>query len=146
MGRPARSSLPDGFFHVHARGVAGRPAFVDDDDRACFMAIFRLCETRHDWRCHALTVLSTHYHAVLESRRESLSAGLKQLNGQYARRFNVRHERFGHVFAERYSARVIESEEYLYDACAYVIQNPVRAGLCDQAEDWPWTYSRYADA
>ena len=80
---------------------------------------------------------------MLETTRENLSAGLKQLNGRYARRFNKRHERFGHVFAERFSARLIESEAYLYDACAYVLVNPVRAGLCDRVEDWPWSYSRY---
>ena len=57
---------------------------------------------------------------------------------------NRRHGRFGHVFAERFQARVIESEEYLYDACAYVAQNPVAAGLCDAPEDWPWSYRRDA--
>ena len=31
-----------------------------------------------------------------------------------------------HVFAERYSVRVIESEDYLYDACAYVRRTPSR--------------------
>ena len=63
---------------------------------------------------------------------QKLSAGLHWLNGRYAREFNKRHGRFGHVFAERYQARVIESEEYLYDACAYVAQNPVAAGLCER--------------
>ena len=24
-------------------------------------------------------------------------------------------------------------------AIDYVLQNPVRAGLCDDARDWPWT-------
>lgn len=144
MGRPARASLPDGFFHVFARGVAGRPVFEDDRDRDSFVAIFRLCERRHAWTCHALTVLSTHYHAILETTRANLSLGLKQLNGRYARAYNRRHGRFGHVFAERFQARVIESEDYLYDACAYVVQNAVSAGLCTEVEDWPWSYSRYS--
>jgi len=142
MGRPARSSFPDGFFHIYARGIAGRPAFADDADRESFMSIFTVCERRHAWTCHALTLLSTHYHAVLETTRVNLSAGLKQLNGRYARWFNRRHGLFGHVFAERYAAKVIESEDYLHDACAYVLQNPVAAGLCDAPEDWPWSYSR----
>ena len=78
----------------------------------------------------------------LETTRVNLSTGLKLLNSRYARRFNRRHNRFGHVFAERFQARVIESEEYLYDACEYVAQNPVAAGLCDAPEDWPWSYRR----
>jgi hypothetical protein len=50
------------------------------------------------------------------------------------------------VFADRSGARVIESEQYLYDACEYVLGNPARAGLCDRAEEWSWSYSSYGRA
>jgi putative transposase len=144
MGRVARTSLADGYFHVYARGIAGgSPIFVDDADRRYFVRLLTGCVNRHRWVCHAYTLLSTHYHLVLEATRTNLSAGLHQLNGRYAAHVNRRHGRFGHVFAERFQARVIESEGYLYDACAYVVQNPVQASLCDQPEDWPWSYCRY---
>jgi putative transposase len=144
MGRIARTSLPDGYFHVYARGIAGGlPVFIDDADRRFFLALLARCVDRYRWTCHAYTLLTTHYHLVLEATRANLSAGLHQLNGRYADHVNARHGRFGHVFAERFSARLIESEAYLYDACAYVLVNPVRAGLCDRAEDWPWSYSSY---
>ena len=143
MSRVPRRSLPDGYFHVYARGAAGGAVFVDDADRSVFLATIRLCEKRHAWACFAFTLLSTHYHLVLETTRPNLSAGLHRLNGHYARRFNKRHGRFGHVFAERFSSRSIETEQYLYDACEYVVLNPVKAGLCDRAEEWPWSYSRF---
>lgn len=143
MPRIARTSLPDGYFHVYARGTFGAPIFVDDRDRSVFLTAFRSCAEKHRWACHAFTVLSTHYHVVLETTSIELSAGMHQLNTRHAQHVNTRHERFGHVFAERFSARVIDSEQYLYDACAYVVQNPVRAGLCDRPEDWPWSYSRF---
>jgi putative transposase len=144
MGRIARTSMPDGYFHVYARGVAGTRIFGDDSDRDAFVQLVTHCEQRHGWVCHAFTLLHTHYHLVLKSKREHLSVGVQQLNGRYSRRFNKRHGRFGHVFAERFSARVIQSEEYLYDACEYVLLNPVRAGLCQHAEDWPWSFSLFA--
>ena len=147
MGRPLRSSLPDGYFHVYSRGAGGGPVFADDADRNSFLRLLTLSGQRQGWTCHAFTLLTTHYHLIVETTRDNLSAGLHGLNGRYARHFNSRHGRFGHVFAERFSARLIESEAYLYDACAYVLVNPVRAGLCDRVEDWSWSYSRYgADA
>ena len=146
MARIARTSLPDGYFHIYARGIAsGSAVFPDDADRTFFVELLARCIDRHRWTCHAYTVLSTHYHLVVEARCASLSAGLHLLNSRYARRFNRRYDRFGHVFAERFQARVIESAEYLYDACAYVAQNPVAAGLCDAPEDWPWSYRRDGD-
>ncbi|OFW48371.1 MAG: hypothetical protein A2146_08935 [Actinobacteria bacterium RBG_16_67_10] len=87
--------------------------------------------------------MGSHYHLVVQTQRESLPRGLHRLNWLYATYFNRRHGRFGHVFANRFSARVIENEQYLYDACAYTVLNPVKAGLCERVEDWSWSYSSF---
>jgi REP element-mobilizing transposase RayT len=144
MTRVPRSALPDGFFHVSARGVdRSTPLFRDASDRTAFLELLRRAGDGHEWTFHALCVLSTHYHVVLESSCRQLSAGLQLTNCGYATHYNRRYGRFGHVFAGRFSARAIESEEYLRDACAYVLLNPVKAGLCESADEWPWSYSRY---
>lgn len=146
MGRVARSSLPDGFFHVVSRGVFGARIFLDDVDRTKFVARLWRCAETYRWVCQAFCLMSTHYHLVVESAPADLSRGLQQLNGRHALAFNHRHGRWGHLFAERYSVRLIESEEYLYEACSYVLLNPVKAGLCDRVEEWPWSYDRYEEA
>jgi len=38
---------------------------------------------------------------------------------------------------------VIQDESHLYAAARYVLANPVRAGLRERAEDWPWSGSRW---
>ncbi|CAN5818668.1 transposase [soil metagenome] len=144
MTRVSRTSLPDGHFHVYSRAVAAAGLlFQDDDDRAHFVRLLWRAASRHEWTCHAFCLMGTHYHLVLESRAAHLSAGLHRLHWLYARSFNQKHGLFGHVFAGRFSTRVIESEDYLFDACTYVLLNPIRAGLCNRAEDWPWSFSRY---
>jgi putative transposase len=143
MSYVLRSSLPDGFFHVTARGVFGGRLFVDDSDRRGFIHLLALCAKTFDWNCHAYCLMSTHYHLVLSARQGDLSAGVQRLHSCHARGFNRRHLRYGALFAERFSARVIETEEYLYDACAYVLLNPVKAGLCTRADEWPWSYSSF---
>ena len=143
MPRVPRTALPDGYFHVFTRGVDGIPVFPGTEERTRFVELLWRCARRHRWACYAATVLTTHYHLVLEARQERLSLGMQALNWNYARYFNKRHVRFGHVFAARFGSRVIEREEYLFDACTYVLQNPVKAGLCERVEEWPWSYSRY---
>jgi putative transposase len=143
MGRVLRSSLPDGFFHVASRGALGSAIYVDDADRHRFLDLLALCEKRRRWTCHAYCLMTTHYHLVLETRRADLSRGLHWLNWLYAWEHNKRHGRFGHVFAGRFMARAIDSEEYLFEACAYVVLNPVRAGLCDRVGEWPWSYCSF---
>lgn len=87
--------------------------------------------------------MTTHYHLVVEATCRELSRGVQRLNGRYAVTFNRRHDRWGHLFAERFTARVIDSDEYLFDVCTYVTLNPVKAGLCSRPEEWPWSYNRY---
>ena len=143
MPRVPRSVLPDGYFHVYCRGVAASIVFPDGADRTAFCSFIRQCERRYEIRIHASTVLSTHYHLVVEARCAELSRALHWLNLRYARTFNKRYSGFGHVFAERFQTRVIEGEEHVFETCAYVLLNPVKAGLCDRVEDWPWSFSRY---
>jgi REP element-mobilizing transposase RayT len=147
MSRIPRGALEDGYFHVVSRSVATAQAlFRDPDDHETFLDIVRRTSRESTWSCHAVCLMTTHYHLVLEATRDALSAGMHRLNWRYAMYFNRKHGSFGHVFADRFATRVIEREEYLYDACAYVLLNPVRAGLCQRVEEWPWSYSSFGEA
>jgi putative transposase len=143
MPRILRTTLPDGFFHITARGVEQRPIYLDSEDRRSFLALFGSTVRRHSWELYAFCLMGNHYHVVLETTREALSNGVQWLNGGYAQRFNERHGRWGHLFGSRFRSWVVESEKHLYDASRYVLDNPVRAGLVERAEDWPWSGSRW---
>ena len=143
MPRILRTTLPDGYFHITARGVEQRTIYLDRDDYLAFLALLGSTSRRHGWDLYAFCLMGNHYHAVLEATREALSDGVQWLNGGYAQQFNGRYRRWGHLFGARFASWVIESEKHLYHACRYVLENPVRAGLCERAEDWPWSGSRW---
>ncbi len=66
----------------------------------------------------------THYHLVVEAKREQMSHAVHRLNGLYAQGFNRRHERRGHLFENRFSSWVIRDDEHLRATVAYVLENP----------------------
>ena len=99
MARVLRSSLPDGIFHVTARGVAGMPIFRDDEDRRSLLRMLALAVHVYEWRVYALCLMTNHYHLLLESRRVQLSTGMQRVNGAYGAAFNRRHKRRGHCSA-----------------------------------------------
>jgi REP element-mobilizing transposase RayT len=138
MPRVAREALPDGIFHVTARGVARTPIFLDDLDYDEFKRQLLKIRDAHAWTLHAYCLLPNHYHLVVEATRADLTNGMHKLNGRYAQRFNRRYDRVGHVFQNRFSSYVIESEEHFLNALAYVRANPIAAGLCEGVDDWPW--------
>jgi putative transposase len=141
--RALRTTFPDGYFHVYTRGVANTCVFADDEDRRSFLDLLLLVRRRYRWQLHTLCLMTTHYHFVVESACIRLSAGMQRLNGIYAQAFNKRHGRHGHLFGGRFGSRLIEDEESLRAVCDYVLLNPVRAGLCQRASEWPWSATRY---
>ena len=143
MPRLPRSALPDGFFHVYCRGIARSVVFLDGDDRMEFFRLLHRSVRRYRWELYAACVLSTHYHLVLDATVKALSQGMHQLNWRYALYHNERYKTFGHVFAERFQTRALEGEDRVFDTCAYVLLNPVKARLCDRVEQWPWSFSRF---
>ena len=83
--------------------------------------------------------MRNHYHFVLETPEPNLSAAMQFVNGVFARRSNRRHKQTGHVFEGRFRSLVIQRESYLLRAARYVVRNPVRAGLVEDAGAWPWS-------
>jgi putative transposase len=144
MPRQPRTLLGDGIFHVTARGVARMVIYRDLDDFRQFVQLLAAVVLRFRWRRRAFCLMPNHYHLVVESTRCDLSDGMHRLNGLYAQGFNDRYERSGHLFQNRFGARLIEHDRQLENVCAYVLDNPVRAGLTATAEDWPWSSAREA--
>jgi putative transposase len=142
VARIPRCAYPDGTFHVGARGVAQMPIYRDDEDRLGFLRLLAVATARFDWTCHAFCLMSNHYHLVLDATREDLSDGLQVLNGFYAQGFNGKYRRWGHVFGDRFWSRSLQEQD-LERACLYVMENPVRAGLCRRSTDWRWSGCRY---
>jgi putative transposase len=136
--RRARAKLGDGIFHVFARGNAGIEIFRDDVDYRAFLGLLHAVAPRHSWQLHAYCLMPNHFHLVVKARGADLSAGMRALNGGYAQGFNRRHARYGHLFQERYGARLLD-ETRRRDVREYVYENPVRAGLATNGDDYPWS-------
>ena len=64
---------------------------------------------------------------------------MRQLNGVYTRRFNIRHSRVGHLYQGRYKSILVEKEAHLLSLCRYIVNNPVAAGMVDDVSEWNWS-------
>jgi putative transposase len=138
MPRPLRDFVPGTIWHLTCRGVDDRDVVVDDDDRRLWIALMRKAASRAGWRLHAWCLMTNHYHLLVSIGLGDTSAALQRLNGVYAREFNRRHERRGHLWEGRFRAWAVDEERHYENTVRYVLENPVRAGLVRRWHDWPW--------
>ncbi|ABA89032.1 transposase of ISPca5, Y1_Tnp domain-containing [Syntrophotalea carbinolica DSM 2380] len=141
MPRQPRLDIPGLLQHVIVRGIERSEIFLDDGDRRRFVDRFDrlLVETETD--CYAWALIPNHFHLLLRCNRMELSRFMRRLLTGYAVYFNLRHNRSGHLFQNRYKSIVCEEETYFLELIRYIHLNPLRAGLVsdlDELERYPW--------
>jgi REP-associated tyrosine transposase len=95
---------------VTQRGT-GQIAIVRDDiDRRFFVRQLTEVARRFGWLCYVFCLMDNHFHLVIETERLWLSGGMHRLSFLHAQRFNRRYERVGHLFQNRFGARIIEAK------------------------------------
>jgi REP element-mobilizing transposase RayT len=124
-------------FHLCSRGVERRAIYLDDADRLFFLALFRQARARHEWDVLAYCLMTNHFHLVVEANLDAIQGGMHLLKGRYGQAFNHRYARSGHLFQGRFYSGYVESEA-IGHVCDYVLDNPIRAGICRARIDWPW--------
>lgn len=139
MPRKPREEVEGGVFHVFARGNDKRLIYRDDLDRRVYLRMLRGTVKQRRWRLLAYCLMENHLHLLVETPEANLGVGMQRMHSLYASEFNKRHRRSGHVFQGRYGAVRITTDEQLWAVAVYVAMNPVEAGLCGRAEEWPWS-------
>jgi REP element-mobilizing transposase RayT len=142
MARRPRIQFPGAVYHVMARGNRKSMIVDDDDDRRTFMDTFSEAAGDYQVRVYTCCLMGTHYHTLLDTPRGNLSEFVRTLNSDYSKAFNRRHSRVGHTFEQRFESVLVQREKYLRRVARYIALNPVKARLCRDATDWPWSTHR----
>jgi REP element-mobilizing transposase RayT len=139
MARPLRIEFPGAFYHVTARGNRQAAIYNDDHDYETFLSIVAQIIEHDNWLCYAYCLMPNHYHLVIETPDGNLAKGMRQLNGVYTQTTNRRYGQVGHLFQGRYKAILVDADAHLLEVSRYVVLNPVRAGMVESPEAWPWS-------
>src|SRR5690242_17646000 len=102
MARKLRIDEKGLSYHVWINGVAGLAIFRDRDDKSFMVQLLREEVQVSRWICLEYAVMSTHYHVFLKLRNPTLSSGFQRINVRYARYFNDKYRKRGHVFDARF--------------------------------------------
>jgi REP element-mobilizing transposase RayT len=138
MSRTRRLFLPRAAFHITARTQGGakwfvpemRHAIVDDVEQAVSSFGHNLL---------AYVVMPNHLHIVLQQGTTPLGWVMQRILQKTVMRVRHMHGCEGHVFGRPYWSATCANPAYVRRAIVYTHLNPLKAELCTDIADYPWS-------
>ena len=142
MPRFPRKHIKTSFFHVITQGINKSYIFDKSEDIKYYIKLIYKFSKEHEIEIIAYCIMNNHAHMLIKTKKsDELSKYMQRLNCTYARYYNKKYDRVGYVFRDRYKSEGIYDEQHLYNCIKYIYDNPVKAGICSKAKDYP--YSNY---
>ena len=144
MPRTGRAKSKTKIYHLILRGINKQTIFEDDEDRIKFIQTFKECKNRSSMEIFAYCLMSNHIHLLIKEGKEDLGITMRRLGAMYVYWYNWKYDRCGHLFQDRYKSENVEDRNYLLTALRYIHQNPVKAGIVNDINDYRWSsYTEY---
>ncbi len=139
MARKPRIHFAGAFYHVIARGNQKQSIFLDSVDFQTYLSYLAEYKSRFSFHLYAYALMKNHVHLLWETEEVPLSKIMQILQFRYTRYFNRKYRKVGHLFQGRYRAILCDKESYLLELVRYIHLNPVRGGVVERPEKYPWT-------
>jgi len=117
---------------------------VESRDYEFFLENLIEIKSRYNVGVYAYCLMTNHVHLILVPHVNGgdISNLMKRLSARQGRRVNRLEERIGTLWSGRFKSSVNETDSYLMACLRYVELNPVRGGIVNKPEDYPWSSYR----
>jgi REP element-mobilizing transposase RayT len=83
------------------------------------------------------TVTSNHIHLLVYDRKDDvIPKSIQLIAGRTGREYNIRKNRKGAFWEDRYHATAVKTDDHLIQCLAYIDLNMVRAGVVQHPSEW----------
>ncbi len=134
MPRKSRIDAPGALHHIICRGIERQRIFQDDQDRDNFLQRLSTIVTETATACYAWALIPNHFHLLLKTGNVPIATVMRRLLTGYAVSYNRRHNRYGHLFQNRYKSILCQEDAYLLELVRYIHLNPLRAKVVASLE------------
>jgi len=139
MPRKARIDAPGAVQHIIIRGIERKKIFRNDADRSNFLARLSTIVSETQTACYGWALIPNHVHLLLRTGTTPIATVMRRLLTGYAVSFNLKYQRHGQLFQNRYKSILCQENRYLKELVRYIHLNPLRANLASDLK----TLDRY---
>ncbi|OGU76923.1 MAG: hypothetical protein A2V93_00365 [Ignavibacteria bacterium RBG_16_34_14] len=132
------------YHHLYNRGVNKGTIFFDDNDYKYFLRKMKEYKEKYSVRINCFCLLPNHFHFFTKQLTNDHTIGkfVGDLTNAYTRRTNKKYDRIGVLFEGKTKSKLISDESYFIWLCKYILNNPVKAGLVNQPEEWEYSSAK----
>ncbi|MDY0122909.1 transposase [Sulfurimonas sp.] len=123
-----------GCYHIINRGVERRSIYLEPKDYEFFLDLLLKLTKEYEIIMHAFCLMTNHYHLLLETKQNNLSKAIQFLNDKYAKYFNKKYTRNGHLWQGRYKSYPLFDDAHFWIVAKYIERNPVKASMVKQVD------------
>ena len=145
MATPSRNSSPESAelasrtFFVSSQTAGGRALLQSERSAMLFIDVLRSYATAKKFVVHDFVVMPTHFHLLLTvDKGMSVEKAVQLVKGNFSYRAKKELGRLSEVWQRGFSeVRVLDRASFLKHR-EYIENNPVKAGLVDTPEKYPY--------
>ena len=128
------------YYHAYNRGNHYQKIFYEEKDYKNFLHYLRYAEKITTVEIYGYCLMPNHYHLLLRlgSNERDFSKFFHSSMTSYSMYFNKRYHQVGRLCQDRYQYRWLPGADDIYKIKHYLRQNPVKAGLVQNSEDYKW--------
>lgn len=94
---------------------------------------------KFDLAVHAFVLMGNHFHLLCHTPKGNLDEIMRTLLRNSSIQINAKSGRKNHMWGGNYKWSLIESQTHYFQVYRYIYQNPLRAGLCERVEEYPYS-------
>src|SRR5665647_1786261 len=102
MPRTAREKSPDAMYHVMSRSISELDLFRNAEDKKKYIRIVKRYKEKYKIRIYAYCLMDNHSHLMIDANGADISKVMQGINLSYARYYNKKYCRHGHLFQDRF--------------------------------------------
>ena len=140
MARANRYFIPGYIWHLTHRCHKKEFLLKFNKDKKNWMSWLFEAKKRYGLSILNYVVTSNHVHLLVlcEKNQNVVSKSMQLIAGRTAQKYNLRKNRQGAFWQDRYHATAIEYDTHLIQCMIYIDLNMVRAGVVSHPAEWPF--------
>jgi putative transposase len=151
MAHPPRNARPEKVmsngrvFFVTTKTSMGRRLLQSERHAMLLIDVLRANVAAGKFEMHDFVIMPDHLHLLMTLPGDvTIEQAMQLIKGGFSYRLKRDLGYQGEVWQRGFSeVRIIDGQSFLQHR-AYIVQNPVKAGLVERAEEWPYCYSYLA--